>query len=288
MFLLVVAIGVNAYFMPRPSTDTDSFDQKPDDPITQVIIDSSPALVTMAGSPHCDGQALEQVTPYTCTLPDEDGETVVTAPKEIQHEGQKYVFVTWDGCSEGNIDKSICKLKFEKNKSYNLKATYEPAVAAAPKAAPKPAASVPCTKPTAEKRASTDVWACSFQVSKVPQHIVYDDIFLGKQPTGFLGVRTELTCQPADACDQTSQGFGQATVKKPATVKFTAPQEILTKYCGIGGHICVSNEKYTFKRYALSLPANASYTVNAEYEYVCDVQNQNPAPWGYAGGTECE
>lgn len=292
---VLLAVGVNALFLPRsPQSPAQSQQtaqtQEDQGPKTKVVVDSSPALIKMSGAPHCDSTELDTQTPYTCALPDEQGETVVTAPKEIQHEGQKYVFVTWDGCSEGNADKSICKLKFEKDQSYSLKATYEIApVAAAAKPAPKPAAPVdPCANPAVEKIDGADHRVCSLQVGKVPQEIVYDQMYLGKQPTGMPNGFLELTCQVEASCETQYWPVDQLVVKSPTAVKLTTPQEILTKHCGIGGHICVTMEKYRFKRYVLNLPVGAHHTAYVEYEYVCDGDNPEPIVWGYQGGTGCK
>jgi len=290
-FVLLVA-GVNALFLPRSSAPPAQSQQAIQNqgeqgPKTKVLIDSSPALIKMNGIPHCDSASLNKQTPYMCALPDDKGETVVTAPKETEQDGKKYRFVTWDGCSEGNVDKSICKLKFEKHQSYSLKATYEIAPVATAPATPTAPVN-PCANPAVEKISNVDHRVCSLQVSKVPQEIVFDEVYLGKQPTGTSTGHLSLTCQADTSCETQYWPVQQLVVKSPAVVKLTAPQEILTKNCGIGGHICTTKEKYRFRQYALNLPAGAHHTAYAQYEYVCDVDNPGPIVWGYQGGTECK
>ena len=88
-------------------------------------IDSDPAGINMDGSPYCSTGQLNKSTPYDCILTNNETETVITAPAEAFVSGQNYTFKTWEGCSESNSDKKICKIIFNQGDAKNLKAIFE-------------------------------------------------------------------------------------------------------------------------------------------------------------------
>jgi hypothetical protein len=113
---------------------------------TTLHVESSIPGVAMQGSPDCDSQKLQKQTPYDCTLPAGHSETIITAPDQVSQHGKAYVFQSWDGCSESNSDKKICKIKLKAGDKKTAKATYElakSATAGAPTPNPTPSTNPP-------------------------------------------------------------------------------------------------------------------------------------------------
>jgi hypothetical protein len=88
-------------------------------------VESEPAGIDVAGSPACDSKKFSKTTPYQCAA-GMSFTTTLTAQDTVSVNGQTYVFKTWDGCSESNADKKICKVKVKIGVHANAKATYEP------------------------------------------------------------------------------------------------------------------------------------------------------------------
>lgn len=88
-------------------------------------IESNIPGIAMSGSPYCGSAELNKVTPYDCELKENQNETVITAPAEATIEGKMYVFQTWDGCSEGNEDRKVCKAKLDLESVTIISAFYE-------------------------------------------------------------------------------------------------------------------------------------------------------------------
>jgi hypothetical protein len=100
------------------STDSNSQTAK-------IHIESNIPSVNIQGSPYCDSRELQKQTPYDCELSSDQHETVLTAPAEAVANGETYVFETWDGCSESNEDKKICKIRISQGETKTAKVSYE-------------------------------------------------------------------------------------------------------------------------------------------------------------------
>lgn len=89
-------------------------------------INSDPAGIQMTAiDPSCDGTQLNKPTPYTCSKTNQNLSTVITAPATAIISGKTYMFSTWDGCSESNANRAICKVNVDNGKVGKLMATYE-------------------------------------------------------------------------------------------------------------------------------------------------------------------
>ncbi len=93
--------------------------------ITALKVESDPARIDVTGNPLCDSQKLKKLTPYDCTQNNTGITTVLTAQATVTINGQNYSFKTWDGCSESNADKKICKVKVGQGKTKTAKVSYE-------------------------------------------------------------------------------------------------------------------------------------------------------------------
>lgn len=89
-------------------------------------VESEPAGIDVAGNPQCDSKKLKKTTPYECSA-GAAFTTTVTAQDKVTVNGQSYTFKTWDGCSEGNTDKKICKSKVKLGEVRTVKVSYEKA-----------------------------------------------------------------------------------------------------------------------------------------------------------------
>ncbi len=87
-------------------------------------VDTDPAGIDVAGTPHCDSKKVGKNTPYDC-LVGTAFTTTLTAQDKLTINGQGYAFKTWDGCSEANANKKICKVKVKLGQVVTAKVSYE-------------------------------------------------------------------------------------------------------------------------------------------------------------------
>ncbi len=93
-------------------------------PHTRLNVESDPNGLTMQSEQDCDSEKLQQITPYTCAKVGAFT-AVVNAPGSVSVNGTTYHFKTWDGCSESNEDKKICKVVISEKETKIIKAVYE-------------------------------------------------------------------------------------------------------------------------------------------------------------------
>ena len=206
--VLVGTLSFVAYSMTRsnntqsPTPTQQIAPSQPQDTTTLYIESNIPGII-MAGAPYCDAAKANKTTPYECTLQKDQTETVITAPAEATHEGKTYVFKTWDGCSEGNEDWKICKVKTDAATTKNIVATYaEKQVATTKPPTQKPAVpAIPNKAPVCAGQDSTDpsFASCRFTLTDTPAKTV---VVLrtyatecGKQMQGNLSLTHPAPCQ---------------------------------------------------------------------------------------------
>lgn len=131
LLVLLLGGGCFAYFQAKDDSDiAPSYSSNNADSAKKVAVlrvESNIVGINMKSAPDCDSAQLKKVTPYECTLQEGHLETVITAPAQTTSNGTVYNFKTWDGCSESNSDKKICRVKLKLDKISSLKATYEKA-----------------------------------------------------------------------------------------------------------------------------------------------------------------
>lgn len=119
----LIAIGISGYFVYQEKykkvTTVQTKTEK-----TTLTIESEPAGVSMTGGSECDSSKMNKTTPYECEIVNIK-ETTIVAPEEVEINGEKFKFTTWDGCSESNDDKNICKITMSPYENKKIKANYE-------------------------------------------------------------------------------------------------------------------------------------------------------------------
>lgn len=150
----------------------------------------------MTGNAYCNMVEDGKVTPYNCELSDDATEITITAPETYEKGGKSYTFSSWDGCSESNEKKSICKVNMEKNEPKKIKASYkvfnsESSISSKPSVTPET-----CENPTKEilKFGDTDpndnynndnpyddgdYYVCTTETKEVPKKITLKSEYSG-------------------------------------------------------------------------------------------------------------
>lgn len=128
MVIVALVGGTGWYVLSSRNKANDSYDKADGSSEVELSkglkVTSDPAGIDVAGDPVCDSKKLAKVTPYGC--PEAESQTTtLTAQENVTVNGQAYKFKTWDGCSEGNADKKICKVKVDSGKLKTAKASYE-------------------------------------------------------------------------------------------------------------------------------------------------------------------
>lgn len=134
--ILVGGIGTRIYTSKRHQVDPKTLSAAVEG-TTQLRIDSDPAGINVTGKTQCDSSKLSKTTPYTCIAPNQSIDTVLTVPNVVTLNGQSYQFKTWDGCSESNADKKICRVRVNSGKLKTVKASYGKAAVASQTSASK-------------------------------------------------------------------------------------------------------------------------------------------------------
>lgn len=118
-FLIIACVATVVFAINQRTFNT----SKDSNGTAQLKIESYPDGVTITGQPTCDGSKLHKITPYKCSVLDKIN-TTLTAPDVVFSGDKVYHFKTWDGCSESNADKKICKMEVTSGKSKTAKASY--------------------------------------------------------------------------------------------------------------------------------------------------------------------
>lgn len=125
LVLIIVGLVIGTAWFVYSAKNQDTNNVLNDPSYSKLKIDSDPGGVSMESSQYCDSDKIHKTTPYTCSIPEQEKDITVTAPSQFSKEGKNYVFRTWDGCSESNTSKNICKVKLDSDKSKEIKATYD-------------------------------------------------------------------------------------------------------------------------------------------------------------------
>jgi hypothetical protein len=258
--LVVVSAGVASVKLLRnnqPLGSSDAPTQQTQAESVSLYIESTIPGVVMAGSPYCDGAQSNKTTPYACELQKDQSETTITAPAEAAHEGKTYTFKSWDGCSEGNADWKICKVKIDGVSSKNIVATYELKVAAQPqpqKPAPKPVTPNKAPTCTKEDVADPTYASCEFTLTDTPAKTIIDIRLYasecGKNIQGGLGLTHPAPCKKEHA--------GYANSYEPD------PVSVIT--CGIPGACAIGLEisSHNSKQVTAKTPTSMTLKVQRE------------------------
>lgn len=242
---------------------------------TAISVQSEPAGIIMKGEPYCDATKLGKQTPYECELPAGVKETKITAPSEVQVGGQTYIFETWNGCSESNIDKKICKKTIiDNSSSQEIKAIYSKKTAStASQNKPNETQSdEPCSNPGNDGT----YYYCTIQVTEVPKKILISHKIIGQAATSEFYQSGEVGCLKTGECTYGDYGTGGIIVNKPIAVVIPASVEAFDQHCGTGSIKCVYYSRYLFKNFAVQLPQGSDYRVEMVYEFSCITQLDIP------------
>ncbi len=87
-----------------------------------IVINSSPQGLNVVETSECESIGGE--SPVMCYFDSEFTDITVTAKKEISKDGVTLIFRSWDGCSEGNINERICKIKITSDGTFSITANY--------------------------------------------------------------------------------------------------------------------------------------------------------------------
>lgn len=126
-FVVIAITGTVAYAVTQTKTATpDTATQSPTEVTqnTSLAVTSTPAGVNIGTDRTCSDES-ENLTPFACSMSSEAIETTLIAPQQADIDGKAYTFTTWDGCSESNPDKKICKVKVDKDAAKTATAVYE-------------------------------------------------------------------------------------------------------------------------------------------------------------------
>lgn len=273
--VLLVVIGVIGNRVANRSVKTDKPGNQTHESVANLSIESDPAGLEMSGNPYCDGVEQKTKTPYECDLKEGESETVMIAPATATIDNKQYVFRTWDGCSESNVDKKVCRVKAEVNKSHVIKAHYDVAALSSTNPVATTRNTVPCSKDEGDAIYRT----CAIVETEVPKSLQITPIYQdssgnNKPPTGNATTKEEVTCNPADACtitntlrDGTLQQFAHhVTISKRATVTIKYPRDVHFYYCGIG---CKGwlDQNYLLQKLDATTPAGGNHEVKVYYKF---------------------
>lgn len=195
---------------PNPGTDTT---------VKILRVDSSIAGVSMIGTPYCGSQVLNKQTPYSCELMDGQNETLIIAPKETIIASKSYTFKTWDGCSESNPEKNICKVAFSNKNPKSITAQYEIHATKTPTL--NPAAPRTATSPCLNTSSTTTTHSCTVRADS----LLVIRGFPAQQNSAYtstLADKIDIRCSVANSCSSKGTSFTEKYFGHDA---FTPPNE---------------------------------------------------------------
>lgn len=188
--------------------------------MTILNIQSVPSGISMAGQPLCDAAMLHKITNYSCANGSNDLKTTIIAPTQVTLNGKTYSFTNWDGCSESNVNKNVCKTNVMANSTHTIKATYSlsPIATSPTSIAPKtPSSPSQPAKPPVSDCPNTSnslgIVTCKTTVFQVPFGFVltisYPQDSRGHQYYADVVRNPYIYCNPSSACD---------TINEPSNV----------------------------------------------------------------------
>lgn len=200
--IVVGAIGFAGYRVLKNDKADDTSTET--STVTSIMsIESEPAGISIAGNPACDSVTLSQKTPYNCEIDFEISETILTAPADAEIDGKKYTFSTWDGCSESNPDKKICKVKLEHGKY--VRAVYNEKIASTSQ-------NQQPTKTVCDQNKETDSTAtCVLNLSSQFSLRGFPSTATGRNSNGditwTIGGDVHIICDQPEACSFRGEAF---------------------------------------------------------------------------------
>lgn len=228
---------------------------------------SDPAGIDIAGSPLCDSQKLKKVTPYGCS--EAEGQTTtLTAQETVNVNGKSYKFKTWDGCSESNKDKKICKVKVDRGKLKTAKASYELTSSTSTQQAKTPAAPNQDPVCAAKDSSDTNYASCKLVITNVPAKVTFKGDMrateCGKKIAGTLGSKFLAPCPSTEGYYGFSQTFPENAVNVSCTVTGACSVNLAAFFPYIGS-ISISKSTELSLKVLLQTPHN--YVCNHESCY---------------------
>jgi hypothetical protein len=284
------------------STNSDASDQEVTEETAQIKLDivSEPAGIVMSADSACQDQLKEKQTPTSCET-DSEFTTIVTAPAIATVDGRKLSFQTWDGCSEGNADKKICKVIV--GESRIIKAIYSTAPANPDTGSASQTSSNPTSKPSngicgSGPRIVSGRAICEFDVAVTSKDSEVRLFVPDAGQPGINDVSNDIiySCSASQACftfNPSSNDYDQAfttlnldrsvqfLVKKNTKVTISYPVKRSSIISQVGGS---ATQEYTFQDWVYTLnhgstdgPTNL--VADLQVKYGCS----QTGPGSYAG-----
>jgi hypothetical protein len=240
VILLIATVAAGSYALIKANMQVESagtYITKPK--VATIRIESNAPGVSMNGSPYCDSNKLQKLTPYGCDLPHGKTETVITAPAQTVHNNKTYIFQTWDGCSESNVDKRICKVEMNGVSSKNIVASYLEKQIATQTSKPTTQV-VPNKAPACVLKNPNDIAraSCNFEFTDVPaKTIVQIRMYAsecGKKIQGNLNLTHPAPCQKEAAgwyaLDNPNETPGSTSCNIPSACKVDMEVTAIANY----------------------------------------------------------
>lgn len=199
-------------------------------------IDSEPTGVSMQADQFCDSERIHKTTPYTCSIPEQSKDVSITAPDKLSKDGRNYTFRTWDGCSESNASKNICKITLDSDTQKTIKATYDE-VNSQKSVTPKstPSSSIKCNGQLIENNQKCR-FIIEFGTNRMPGRLTVYAVQTDPLNQLYQEITFTAECSVHDACINEAYGQGQQrttgkvvspridfTIDKPTSIIVDAP-----------------------------------------------------------------